>query len=147
MSLASKLKSKLESARYWIRGHSSTIWANQVFNLISNPRVMFVQSVRMFTCQVKHGESTKRSSRRWLVSPLTLRIFCCRLSIPSAPLVKSRPTPSSPTLSTTSRLDSEPPRRMGTGMLRTSQLLRSACGHTRIQPRENYKLRKKKVTS
>ncbi len=83
------------------------------------------------------------------MSPQTLRIFCWRLSIPSAPLVKSRPTPSSPTLSTTSRLDSEPPRRIGTGMLRmlTSLPLRSAYGHTHTHEnvRENDETKQKKI--
>lgn len=74
--------------------------------------------------------------------PLTLRIFCCRLSMPSAPLVKSSPTPSLLALSTTSRLDSEPPRRMGTGMLRTSQL-RSACRHTNTEIKMNYVILKR----
>lgn len=79
--------------------------------------------------QIKHDKFTDTLKQVCNVFLLTLRIFCCRLSIPSGPLVKSRPTPSCPTPSTTSRLDSEPPRRMGTGMLRTSQPLRSACRH------------------
>lgn len=63
-------------------------------------------------------------------SLLTLRIFCCRLSMPSAPFVKSSPTPLLPKLLTTSKLESEPPRRMGTGMLRMlTSLPRSAWGN------------------